>query len=131
MAKSIKIYIVTGLFLDLEESKRLMSELTCLVGYFTNLKELYKNFDPETIQAYSTICSHINKKSYYVSKGSRFWYQHEFKRFNEIIIREVTTNQLYHSRKYVSLSDLLSKEVSTIDIHLGMNLSKSKTYSVS
>lgn len=129
MAKNVKIFIVTGVFIDLEDYK-LSNELTCIVGYFTNLKELYKNFQPGTIQSYSTICSHISKKGYYISKGSRFWYRNEFEKFNEIIIREVVTNQLYNSHKYISISELLSKEVSSIDIHLGMNLSRGRPYNV-
>ena len=130
MAKNVKIYIVTGIFIALEESKGLTNELSCIVGYFTNLKELYNNFQSKTIQSYSTICSHLNKNGYYVSKGSRFWYRQDYEKFNEIIIRAVTTNQLYSSRKYVSLSELLSKEVSSIDIHLGMNLSRQKPFNV-
>ncbi len=130
MAKNVKIFIVTGVFLDLEENQKVMTDLSCIVGYFTNLKELYKNFQPDTIQSYSTISSHIRKKKYYVSKKSRFWYRKEYENFSEIIIREVVTNQLYESIKYVSLSEMLSKEVSSIDVHLAMNLSRGRPYNV-
>ncbi|MBN1184185.1 MAG: hypothetical protein JXB49_17975 [Bacteroidales bacterium] len=125
MSKKIKLFIVTGIFVDFEKNKDLTNELHCIVGYFTNLKELYGNFQPNTIQSYSTICSHINKHGYYISKESRFWHRREYEDFNEIIIREVETNQLYATHKYISLSELLSKEVSSIDVHLGMNLSRS------
>lgn len=130
MAKNVKIFIVTGVFIDLEDNNGLSNELSCIVGYFTNLKELYSNFQSGSIQSYSTICSHIKNQGYYVSKGARFWYRRDYEKFNEIIIREVITNQLYHSRKYVSLSELLTKEVSSIDIHLGMNLSRARPFNV-
>ena len=125
MSKNVKIFIVTGVFIDLEDS-RMSNKITYIIGYFTNLKELYKNFQSGTIQSYSTICSHINKKGYYVSKSSRFWYGDAFEKFNEIIIRQVFTNHLYYSHKYISISELLSKEVSSIDIRLGMNLSRGR-----
>ena len=38
MAKNVKIFIVTGVFLDLEGNNRLTNMLSCVVGYFTNLK---------------------------------------------------------------------------------------------
>jgi hypothetical protein len=124
MAKHVKIFIVSGVFFDLDSNIGISHELSYMIGYFTNLKELYKNFQSETIQSYSTICSHIKKHGYYISKDSRFWYRRDYKKFNEIIIRAVVSNQLYTSRKHVSLSSLLSKEASSIDIHLGMRLSK-------
>lgn len=124
MAKNIKIYIVTGIFIDVKNNKSLLNELKCIVGYFTNLKELLKNFKLGTIQSYSTVCTHIKNKGYYVTKNTRFWYRTDFEHFNEIIIRQVFTNELYWSNKYVSLSELLSKEVSSIDVHLGLNLSR-------
>ena len=95
MAKNVKIFIVAGVFLDLEENQKVMTELSCIVGYFTNLKELYKNFQPNTIQSYSTISSYIRKNKYYISYNSRFWNRERYEKFSELIIREVATNQLY------------------------------------
>ncbi len=91
---------------------------------------MYKNFQTGTIQSYSTVSSHIRKNKYYVSKESRFWYREEYEDFREIIIREVVTNNLYSSTKYISLSEMLSKEASSIDIHLAMNLSNVGYYNV-
>jgi hypothetical protein len=124
MSKNVKIFIVTGIYIDLEEDNHYKNELHCIVGYFTNLKELYKNFESKTIQSYSTVCNHINKNGYYITKGSRFWHRRSYQHYNEIIIRQVISNQMYGSSKYISISELLSKEVSSIDIHLGMNLSR-------
>lgn len=130
MAKDVKIFIVTGILIDLADNTNISNELTCIVGYFTNLKELFKSFESSSIQSYSTVCSHIKKKGFYLSKGSRFWYRDEYEKFNEIVIRQVFSNRLYYARKNISLSELLSKEVSTIDIHLGMNLSHSKPFKI-
>ena len=123
MAKNVNIFIVTGVFIKLDREKDLRSDMNIIVGYFTNLKVLYGSFHKDSIQSYSTITAHIRKKGYYVSKGTRFWYRRRLEKFDEIIIRKVVTNKLYFNSKSVSLSRLLAKEVSTMDIHLGMNLS--------
>ncbi|HUX56302.1 MAG TPA: hypothetical protein VMV77_04970 [Bacteroidales bacterium] len=99
-------------------------EVTWVIGYFTNIKELYMNFDKSTIQSYSTICSHIKKEKYYITKDSRFLTGRYYERFNEIIIRELVTNQLYKGRKYVSLTELLAKEASNVDMQIGLGISK-------
>ena len=131
MAKNIKIFIVTGVFLDLEDNNSVINELSVIVGYFTNLKELYENFKAESIQSYSTICAHISKQGYYMSKSAQFWHRKDYEKFDEIIIRKVVANQLYQAQKYVSLSQLLTKEVSSIDVHLGMSLSRADSFNVS
>lgn len=127
MAKKIKIFIVTGVFVNFEQKNHLTNELHTIVGYFTNLKELYKNFEKGSVQSYTTICSHINKQGFYISNNSRFLHSKTYQNFNELIIRQVETNMLYSCKKDISLSELLSKEVSSIDIHLGMNLSRGRT----
>ncbi len=124
MAKNIKIYIVTGVILNEGGSNNLVSELKFLTGYFTNLKELYKHFDKETIQSYSTICNHIRKNGFYTTKESRYLYLRNYENFKEIIIREVRTNHFYTAQKYISISEMLTKEISSIDLHMALKLSK-------
>jgi len=119
MAKNVKILVVTGVFINLDEN----DELSWILGYYTNLKELYKNFEYGNIQSYSTICSHIKKKGYYVSKNTRFWYKRDYRKFNEVVIREFKTNQLYSARKSVSLNNMIAREIASADIHVSLNLS--------
>jgi phage anti-repressor protein len=119
MSKNVKILVVTGVFINLEES----DELSWILGYYTNLKELYKNFEYGNIQSYSTICSHIKKIGYYVSKNTRFWYKKDYRKFNEVIIREFKTNQLYSARKSVTLNNMISREIASANILVSMNLS--------
>lgn len=127
MSKTVKIYVVSGMYMSFDEKHRIMNDLICEVGYFTNLKELYNKFEIGTIQAYSTICSHMRKKGYYVSKSARFISRKGFEDFREIIIREFETNSFYRTYKTVSLSQLLAKEAS-LDMHLGMNISETRTF---
>jgi len=119
MSKNVKILVVTGVFINLDES----DELSWILGYYTNLKELYKNFEYGNIQSYSTICSHIKKKGYYVSKNTRFWYKKDYRKFNEVVIREFKTNQLYSARKSVSLNNMIAREIASADILVSLNLS--------
>jgi hypothetical protein len=122
MAKNVKILLVTGISIDTVDMKSSFNDLVWIVGYFTNLKELYKNFEIGNIQSYSTICSHLKKQGYYTSKDIRFWYRRNYQRFNELTIREFVTNRLYSAHKVISLNSLLAKEVSNIDLQIGMNL---------
>lgn len=122
MAKNVKILLVTGIFINTEDKESSVNDLVWIVGYFTNLKELYKNFENGNIQSYSTICSHLKKKGHYTSKDTRFWYRRNYQRFNEITIREFVTNRLYSAHKTISLNSLLAKEVSCIDLQIGINL---------
>jgi len=124
MSKNVKILIATGVFFDVE-SNNVRHDLRWFIGYFTNLKELYKHFDKTTTQSYSTICQHLKRQEYYISKNPLFYYGDKYKRFNEIRIREVKTNTLYEGHKVVSLNDLLAKEVTTVDVQVGMNLASS------
>lgn len=122
----MKIYIVTGVSIGIDEENRFSNHMSCTMGYYTNLKELYKNFEQGSIQSYSTICSRIKANGFYVTKNSRFWHYYSYETFNELIIRQVLTNTLYKNNKEFSLTELLSKEVGSIDIHLGVNLSSKK-----
>jgi hypothetical protein len=119
MSKNVKILVVTGVFIDLDEN----DELSWILGYYTNIKELYKNFEYGNIQSYSTICSHIKKKGYYISKNTRFWYKKDYRKLNEVIIREFKTNQFYTGSKSVSLNSMLAREIASSDILISMNLS--------
>lgn len=119
MSKNVKILVVTGVFINLDES----DELSWILGYYTNLKELYKNFEYGNIQSYSTICSHIKKRGYYLSKNTRFWYKRDYRKFNEVIIREFKTNQLYSESKSVTLNSMIAHEIASSNILVSMNLS--------
>lgn len=119
MSKNVKILVVTGVFINLDEG----DELSWILGYYTNLKELYKNFEYGNIQSYSTICSHIRKKGYYLSKNTKFWYKRDYRKFNEVIIREFKTNKLYSASKYVTLNNMISHEIASANILVSMNLS--------
>jgi hypothetical protein len=122
MAKNVKILVVTALNIDLSDSPNQPNEVTWVIGYFTNLKELYSKFEKSSIQSYSTVCSHLKKDKYYITKESRFLTGRHFEKFTEIIIRELVTNQLYKGRKYVSLTELLAKEASNVDMQIGLGL---------
>ena len=119
MSKNVKILVVTGVFINLDTS----DELSWILGYYTNLKELYKNFEYGNIQSYSTICSHIKKKGYYKSNNAKFWYMRDYRKFNEIIIREFKTNHLYSARKSVTLNNMIAREIASDNILVSMNLS--------
>lgn len=124
MAKNVKILVVTGLKIDLSNNPHLENEVSWVIGYFTNIKELYSMFQKSSIQSYSTICTHLKKNQYYLSKNSRFLTGKNYELFNEIIIRELETNQLYRGRKYVSLTSLLAREASNVDMQIGLGLNE-------
>lgn len=127
MSKNIKIFVVSGMYMSFDEKHKVLNDLISEIGYFTNLKEVYSKFEKDTIQAYSTICSHIQKNGYYVSKSARFLSRRGYEDFREILIREVETNSFYRTHKMVSLSQMLAKEAS-LDMHLGMNISETRTF---
>ena len=110
MSKNVKIFLVKGISIEFEEGVQGYNQLNSVVGYFTNLKELYNRFDSKTIQSYSTVCSHLNKTGYYISNNSRFRFRESVENYNEVTISQVWTNRLYQKRDYVSLSEILRKE---------------------
>jgi len=58
MSKNVKILVVTGVFMNLDES----DELSWILGYYTNLKELYKNLSMEISNHILQYALHIKRK---------------------------------------------------------------------
>jgi len=115
MKREIKIYILKALKIDLEEEKnKEYNNLTTVIAYYTNLKELYDNFESETIQSYSTVAAHIQKDGFYRTRESNYRYHRSFERFSEVTITRVLANRVYHKRTPISLSNLLLKEANRI-----------------
>jgi hypothetical protein len=117
MSKNVKILVVTGVFIDFDES----DELSWIIGYYTNLKELYKNFETGKIQSYSTVCSYLKKKGYYALRNPSFWYKRDYRKFNEIVIREFKTNELYSASKTIRLNTMIAREIASADLYVSIN----------
>lgn len=115
MKREMRIYILKGVKIDLDNpSKSEYNSLIKVHAFFTNLKELYNNFDSDTIQSYSTIASHIQKDGFYRIREGKYLYEKSFKSFNEITITRALVNQMYYKRTSISLSDLILKEANRI-----------------
>ncbi len=115
MKKDVRIYLLKAVSIDLENQKRRdYNKLITVQGYYTNLKELYNNFDSDTIQSYSTVASHINKDGFYRVRDGKFRFSDSLKFFNEITITRVLANRIYTKRTSISLTDLLLKESSRV-----------------
>lgn len=115
MKREIRIYILKAVKIDLDsKTNKEYNTLVKVHAFYTNLKELYENFDSNTIQSYSTIASHIAKDGFYRIRDGKYRYDDTFERFNEITITRVLANRLYYKETSISLSDLLLKEASRI-----------------
>ncbi len=115
MKKDVRIYLLKAVSIDFENKKRRdFNKLITIQGYYTNLKELYNNFDSETIQSYSTVASHINKDGFYRVKDCKFQFYDSLEFFNEITITRVLANRIYTKKTSISLTDLLLKEASRV-----------------
>lgn len=113
MKKDVRIYLLKAVSIDLENKKRRdYNKLITVKGFYTNLKELYNNFDSDTIQSYSTVASHINKDGFYRVRDGKFHFYDSLEFFNEITITRVLANRIYTKRTSISLTDLLLKEAS-------------------
>ena len=115
MKKEVRIYLLKAVTIDLESKERSdYNKLISIQGYYTNLKELYNNFDSDTIQSYSTVASHINQKGFYRIRDGKFRFHDSLDFFNEITITRVLANNIYTKRTVISLTDLLLKEASRV-----------------
>jgi hypothetical protein len=118
--KTIKLYVFTAVIIELEEEDKYGSNiLHTNHGYFTNLKELYKLLKGDALHSYSTISGILKKKGIYNRKNISIVDKGYVEFFNEITIRKIDVNKLYGFRKFFSLSELLSNEVSKVDFSLG------------
>lgn len=115
MKKEVRIYLLKAVTIDLESKKQKdYNKLITIKGYYTNLKELYNNFDSDTIQSYSTVASHINKKGIYRVRDGKFRLLDSLEFFNEITITRVLANQIYTKHTLISLTDLLLREANRV-----------------
>ena len=118
--KKIKLYVFTAIVVDLEEEDKFNRNiLRTNLGYFTNLKELYKRLGGDSLQSYSTISGILQKKGIYNRKNMTILNDGYVEHFHEITIRKVDANQVYGFNKYFSLSELLSNEINKVDLSLG------------
>lgn len=118
--KKIKLYVFTAIVVDLEEEDKFnRNVLRTNLGYFTNLKELYKRLGGDSLQSYSTISGILQKKGIYNRKNMTILNDGYVEHFHEITIRKVDANQVYGFNKYFSLSELLSNEINKVDLSLG------------
>lgn len=117
---SIKLYVFTAVVVDLDEDdKHGRNIIHTNLGYYTNLKELYKVLKGDSLHSYSTISAILKKKEIYNRKNISVVNHGYVEFFNEITIRKVDANQLYGFNKYFSLSELLSNEISKVDFSQG------------
>jgi hypothetical protein len=108
----MKLYIVKGIEIDRQESNVRIKRLSSFIGYFTNLKEVYKQFDSKTVQSYSSVATKIKETDYYTANDSRFLIDQEMINFYQIIIKRVKTNTVYSKSKNVYLDSLFAQELS-------------------
>tara|TARA_R110002051_G_scaffold216342_1_gene280654 strand:- start:13 stop:384 length:372 start_codon:yes stop_codon:yes gene_type:complete len=114
MSKNVKIFLLKGISIDFENDVKEYNRLHSVIGYFTNLKELHSQFEKGSIQSYSTLCSHMKDKGFYMTKNPVIRFKRSVHKFNEITITQVETNRLYQKGDYIDLTEILKREASVI-----------------
>ncbi|WP_111710317.1 hypothetical protein [Lutibacter citreus] len=108
----MKLYIVKGIEIDEEKSNSTNKKINSFIGYYSNLKEVYSQFERKTVKSYSSIANKINKTNHYVTYDSKFSIDEKMLKFQQIIIERVQVNKIYSKYKYVNFSPLIAQELS-------------------
>jgi len=108
----MKLYIVKGIEIDGKKSNNTSKRLESFIGYYTNLKEVYSQFERKTVKSYSSIANKINETNYYITFDSKFLIEEKMMKFQQIRIQRVQVNKVYNNFKYVNISPLIAQELS-------------------
>ena len=108
----MKLYIVKGIEIDRKESNSTLKRVNSFIGFYTNLKEVYSQFERKTVISYSSIANKINDVNYYITYDSNFLIDEKMMKFQQIRIERVRANKVYHKSKDVNISPFISQEFS-------------------
>jgi hypothetical protein len=112
----MKLYIVKGIEIDRENSISTIKKINSFIGYYSNLKEVYSQFERKTVKSYSSIANKINGTNHYITYDSKFLIDEKMMEFQQIIIERVQVNKVYSKVKYVNLNPLIAQELSDFEL---------------
>jgi len=107
----MKLYIVKGYRIK-KRNNNLHKRVDSFVGYFTNLKEVYSYFETATVSSYSTVAKAIKRKGSFQVFNSKFLFKNKTKKFEEINIYRVETNELYEHLQFINFQKQIKEEIS-------------------
>jgi hypothetical protein len=108
----MKLYVVKGFFIDKKQSSITDKKVDSFIAYFTNLKEVYKQFDDKTVHSYSTVANRIKEEGYYSTIKSKFLIDEKMVKFHQIRIERVLANKVYNNFNYINLNQLIAQRLS-------------------
>lgn len=108
----MKLYIVKGIEIDRNKSNNTSKRVNSFIGFYTNLKEVYNQFERETVKSYSSIANKMNEHKYYITYDSKFLIDEKMMKFQQIRIERVQANEVYNKSKYVNISPIIAQEFS-------------------
>lgn len=108
----MKLYIVKGIEIDRANSSSTSKKINSFIGFYTNLKEIYDQFERKTVKSYSTIANKINEDNQYITYDSSFLIDGKMMKFQQIRIERVLANKVYNKYKYVNINPLIAQEFS-------------------
>lgn len=108
----MKLYIVKGITIDEKASSITSKRINSFIGYYTNLKEVYRLFDRKSVKSYSTIANKINKSNQFHINDANFSIEKKMIKFQQIRIERTQVNEIYNNLKYINISQLISQELS-------------------
>lgn len=108
----MKLYIVKGIEIERKNSNSTSKKIDSFIGFYTNLKEVYSQFESKTVKSYSSIANKINETNYYITYDSKFLINEKMMMFQQIRIERIQTNVVYNKSKYVNINPLIAQEFS-------------------
>ena len=108
----MKLYIVKGIEIVDVELDNTIKRLNSFIAYYTNLKEVYTQFDRKTVQSYSSIANKIKETSYYICYNPSYLINGNVVKFEQVRIERVIVNKVYSKYKYLDINPLISQELS-------------------
>ena len=108
----MKLYIVKGIKVKSEKSKSTYKKINSFIGYYSNLKEVYSQFERKTVRSYSSIANKINESNHYIAYDSKFSIDDKMIKFQKIKIERVEVNKVYHKSGSITFSHLIAQELS-------------------
>tara|TARA_R110002126_G_scaffold274766_1_gene419972 strand:+ start:6276 stop:6614 length:339 start_codon:yes stop_codon:yes gene_type:complete len=108
----MKLYIVKGIEIVDLETDNTIKRLNSFLAYYTNLKEVYTQFDRKTVQSYSSIANKIKETSYYICYNPSYLINGNIVKFEQVRIERVVVNKVYSKYKYLDINPLISQELS-------------------
>tara|TARA_Y100001001_G_C7875931_1_gene262911 strand:- start:381 stop:719 length:339 start_codon:yes stop_codon:yes gene_type:complete len=108
----MKLYIVKGIEIDRKRSNSTTKRVDSFIGFYSNLKEVYSQFERKSIKSYSSIASKISDSHFYITNDSKFLVDGKMMKFQQIRIERVQVNKVYNQMKYVNISPLIAQQFS-------------------